>query len=314
MDNKTKSISIIGSGTMGHSIALAAAMASFNVRVYGINETDLTNARKGLEQKITILVANEVLSQQQGDEAFERIALSMDLQDVVKDTTLIIEAIPENLELKQNIYAQLEALVDEKTIIASNTSGIMPSMLAEKMKYPNRLVITHFYNPAHLVPLVEVVRGEKTDETTVERAMAIIKALNKKPIKINKEIAGFVGNRLQFALFREAQYLYNEGIASKEDIDAAVKYSIGRRLSVTGPLLSADMTGLDVVKDICNYLFAELNNDKRVGESINALVSNNELGYKTGKGYYEWTDKFSKEINEAREQMLIEHLKKDLQK
>ena len=309
-----ENIAILGSGTMGHSIALTAAMASFNVRVFGINEADLTNARKELKGKITILVANEVLSQQQGDEAFACIEFSTNLQDVVKDATFIIEAIPENLELKQKTYAQLEALVDETTIIASNTSGIMPSMLAANMKHPNRLVITHFYNPAHLVPLVEVVRGEKTDEITVERTIAIMNAFNKRPIKIEKEIAGFVGNRLQFALFREAQYLYNEGVATKEDIDAAVKYSIGRRLSVTGPLLSADMTGLDVVEDICNYLFADLSDEKRVGDPIKALVSNDELGYKTGKGYYEWTDKFSKEINEAREQMLIEHLKKDLQK
>ena len=307
-------VAIIGSGTMGHSIALAAAMANFNVRIFGINEDDITNARKGLEGKIKILVANEVLTQQQGDEVFARIKLLTELQVVVKDATFIIEAIPENIELKQKIYAQLEELVDETTIIASNTSGIMPSILADKMKHPNRLVITHFYNPAHLVPLVEVVGGKKTDEATIERSMAMMNAFNKKPIKIEKEIAGFVGNRLQFALFREAQYLYKKGIASKEDIDAAVKYSIGRRLSVTGPLLSADMTGLDVVEDICNYLFIDLSDEKSVGEPIKALVSNNNLGFKTGKGYYQWTEALSKEINAAREQMLIDHLKKDLKK
>ena len=307
-------VAIIGCGTMGHSIALAAAMANFNVRIFGINEADITNARKGLEGKITILVVNEVLTQQQGDEVFARIELLTELQVVVKDATYLIEAIPENLELKQKIYAQLEEIVDETTIIASNTSGIMPSILADKMKHPNRLVITHFYNPAHLVPLVEIVGGNKTDEATIERSMAMMNAFNKKPIKIEKEITGFVGNRLQFALFREAQYLYNEGIASKEDIDAAVKYSIGRRLSVTGPLLSADMTGLDVVEDICNYLFADLSDEKSVGEPIKSFVSNNELGFKTGKGYYQWTETFSKEINVAREQMLIEHLKRDLKK
>ena len=173
-------VAIIGSGTMGHSIALAAAMANFNVRIFGINEDDITNARKGLEGKIKILVANEVLTQQQGDKVFARIKLLTELQVVVKDATFIIEAIPENIELKQKIYAQLEELVDETTIIASNTSGIMPSILADKMKHPNRLVITHFYNPAHLVPLVEVVGGKKTDEATIERSMAMMNAFNKK--------------------------------------------------------------------------------------------------------------------------------------
>lgn len=309
-----ENIAILGSGTMGHSIALSAAMADYTVRVYGINEDDVANATKGLKGKVATLVANDVLTEQQGQEAIARIELSTHLEYVVKEATFVIEAIPENLALKQQTYAQLEQLIEPTAVIASNTSGIMPSLLAEKMSYPNRLVITHFYNPAHLVPLVEIVKGEKTDEATVERAMQLMQAFKKKPIKIEKEIAGFVGNRLQFALFREAQYLYNEGIATKEDIDAAVKYSIGRRLSVTGPLLSADMTGLDVVRDICNYLFADLSDEKQVGEQIESLVANNALGYKTGKGYYEWSESFSNEINAAREQTLIDHLKNDLQK
>ena len=307
-------VAILGCGTMGHSIALSAAWANYEVIVFGLNEQDIENAQISLQSKLTTLLEQEAITQQIASLIQANIRFSTSLQEVVQDKTFIIEAIPENLALKQQTFTQLEELISATTIIASNTSGIMPSLLAEKMQYPNRLVITHFWNPAHLVPLVEIVKGDQTDDATIDRTMALMHQFHKKPIKIEKEIAGFVGNRLQFALFREAQYLYELGIASKEDIDAAVVYSIGRRLSVTGPLLSADLTGLDVVQDITSYLFEDLSATKQVGPSVATLTEQNHLGYKTGQGYYEWTDALSTTVNKEREQTLINHLKQDLEK
>ncbi|AIY06166.1 putative 3-hydroxybutyryl-CoA dehydrogenase [Planococcus sp. PAMC 21323] len=305
-------ISILGAGTMGHSIALSAAWANQTVNVYGINEQDLENADKGLNNKLNVMAKNELFTNEQAKEIRDRIKFTTSLEEAILEATFIIEVVPEVLELKQELYAKLESLVDDQVVIASNTSGFKPSLLAEDMNHPERFVITHFWNPAHLIPLVEVVKGQHTDEETVERAMAVLQKMNKKAIILHKEIPGFIGNRLQYALFREAQALLDAGAASKEDIDAAVTYSIGRRLPVTGPLMSADMGGLDVFSAISNYLFEDLATDQRSGKILTQLADENKLGDKAGEGYYSWDAKVSSEINEEREQTLIYFLKKDL--
>lgn len=305
-------ISILGAGTMGHSIALSAAWSKQPVTVYGINEQDLENADKGLNNKLKVMADNDLFSAEQAKEIRKRIALTTSLEEAISDSTFIIEVVPEVLDLKKELYNKLEKLVGEDVVIASNTSGFKPSLLAAEMKHPNRFVVTHFWNPGHLIPLVEVVKGEQTNDETVERAMSVLQAMNKKPILLHKEIPGFIGNRLQYALFREAQALLDAGAASKEDIDAAVTYSIGRRLPVTGPLMTADMGGLDVFSAISNYLFEDLATDQRSGETLSKLAADNKLGDKTGQGFYSWEPEISAKLNEEREQTLIHFLKNDL--
>lgn len=306
-------ISILGAGTMGHSIALSAAWSEKTVNVYGINEQDLENADRGLNNKLKVMADNELFTAEQAKEIRKRIRLTTSLEEAVSDSTFIIEVVPEVLDLKKDLYNKLEKLAGDDVVIASNTSGFKPSLLAADMKLPNRFVVTHFWNPGHLIPLVEVVKGEHTDDETVERAMAVLMSMNKKPILLNKEIPGFIGNRLQYALFREAQALLDAGAASKEDIDAAVTYSIGRRLPVTGPLMTADMGGLDVFSAISNYLFEDLATDQRSGETLSKLVERNKLGDKTGEGFYSWEPEISVKLNEEREQTLIHFLKNDLE-
>ncbi|AQU80112.1 MULTISPECIES: 3-hydroxyacyl-CoA dehydrogenase NAD-binding domain-containing protein [Planococcus] len=305
-------ISILGAGTMGHSIALSAAWAGETVTVYGIDEQDLSNADRGLHNKLKVMTDNKLVTVDQAEEIRQRIQLTTFLEKAILNSTFIIEVVPEVLELKKELYSRLETLISDDVIIASNTSGFKPSLLAEEMRLPARFVVTHFWNPGHLIPLVEVVKGEQTDAKTVERAMAVLKEMNKKAILLHKEIPGFIGNRLQYALFREAQALLDAGVASKEDIDAAVTYSIGRRLPVTGPLMTADMGGLDVFSAISNYLFEELATDQRSGETLSTLVVENKLGDKTGEGFYSWEPDVSAKLNKEREQTLIHFLKKDL--
>lgn len=307
-------ISILGCGTMGHSIALSAAWSGQNIKVYGIDEQDLALAAKGLERKLKVMSANGLFDEEEANRINSRIYFSTSLEEVVSESTIIIEVIPEVLELKKEMYARLEALVDEDVIIASNTSGFMPSLLAADMKVPQRFIVTHFWNPGHLIPLVEVVKGEKTIDATVERAMAMIHSMRKKPILLQKELPGFIGNRLQYALFREAQALLDSGAATKEDIDAAVTYSIGRRLPVTGPLMTADLGGLDVFSAISNYLFEDLATDQHSGETLTRLVEENKFGDKSCKGFYDWEAETSDKINEEREQTLIHFLKNDLKR
>ena len=307
-----ENVSILGCGTMGHSIALSAAWAGLPVKVYGVNDQDLETAKKGLHNKLKLMKDNGLFDEKEAARILDLIVLSISLEEVVKETTFIIEVIPEVLDLKKSMYKKLEELVSKDVIIASNTSGFMPSLLADGMDHPNRFVVTHFWNPGHLIPLVEVVKGEKTDNGTVQRAMQVLQHMRKKPVLLNREIPGFIGNRLQYALFREAQSLLDAGVATKEDIDAAVTYSIGRRLPVTGPLMTADMGGLDVFSAISNYLFEDLSTDQKAGRVLTQLVEENRLGDKNGQGFYKWDEQFSLLKNAEREQMLIHFLRGDL--
>ncbi|PID26210.1 3-hydroxyacyl-CoA dehydrogenase family protein [Sporosarcina sp. P7] len=304
-------IAIIGCGTMGHSIALSAAWAGYDVTMHGINVEELERALVSIASKLQVLTDNDLLEIEEVESVKDRITTVTTIDDAVKDATFIIEVVPERLKLKQQIFKQLDKLCDPSVILASNTSAISPTDIAAKTTHPERTVITHFWHPAHLIPLVEVVRGSKTNDETVKRSMALMNGMNKKPIEVKKEVRGFVGNRLQFALLREAQHILQEGIATKEDIDAAVLYSIGRRLPVTGPFLSADMGGLDVYTDISNYLYKDLSNANQSAASLQELVEAGELGSKTGKGYYEWDPSFTKEIHSAREKELIRYVKQD---
>ncbi len=296
---------------MGHSIALAAAWEGFPVKLIGMNEADLETAKTGLQNKLTVMMENELIDLNEIEKIRRNIELSTSLEEMVSTSDFIFEVIPEQIELKRVLYKKLEGLVSDRCILASNTSGFKPSELAKEMKHPNRFIVTHFWNPAHLIPLVEVVKGEHTDERTIEEVMQLLEQMNKKPILLKKEITGFIGNRLQYALFREAQYLLDIGAATKEDIDAAVTYSIGRRLPITGPLMTADMGGLDVFSAISNYLFSELSTAQQSGETLTQLVSEKHLGDKNGRGFYEWDEKTSKEVNEERERTLIHFLKND---
>lgn len=306
-------VTIIGTGTMGHSIALSIAWANKDVTVYGLNKEEIEAAKIGVESKIDVLIDNEMIADEAKEQMVNRIQYTSNLEKSVTDATFIIEAAPENLELKQDLYKQLEAFCQEDTVFASNSSSLPPTKIARQLQRPERVLGTHFWNPAHLVPLVEIIRGEKTETAYIERAEKLMKQINKTPIIVQKEVVGFVGNRLQFALLREAQHLYESGVASVEDIDTAVELSIGRRLGLTGPFMTADLGGLDIFEAISNYVFSDLSNKETAFDSITGLVKDESLGEKTGRGYYEWDETTSERIKRKREEELIRWLKQDRQ-
>ncbi len=303
---------MLGCGTMGHSIALNAAWAGLRVTMQGISDADLEQGWTNMLKKLEVMLNNGILSESEAGHIQENIKMTVSVEEAVQGATFVIEAVPENIQLKIDLFKRLDALCDPDVILASNTSGLSPTEIASETAHPERTVVTHFWNPAHLIPLVEVVRGEKTGDEAVERSFQLLKQMKKKPIEVKKEVPGFVGNRLQYALFREAQYLLEEGIASKEDIDDAVTYGIGRRLPVSGPLMTADMGGLDVFSAISDYLFQHLSSAEESLPELKKLVSEQKLGDKTGEGYYKWDEAFSKEYNQKREAELIRFLKKDL--
>lgn len=305
-------LAIIGAGIMGHSIALTAAWSGLHVKVWGTTEKDIDNARTGLETKLNVLVSNDVFPESEKQRMMNAISFTDSLHECVSDATFVIEAIPEILELKQDFFKQLDEICPDSTIIASNTSGLSATKIAALTSNPSRTVVTHFWNPAHLMPLVEVVRGDETSQETVDRSIALLKAMNKKPILVKKDVLGSVGNRLQYAIFREAQYILKEGIASMEDIDDAIRYSLGRRFGITGPFMTMDMGGLNTNAAITSYLFEDLSDRKEIFPTMKELVDNGHYGPRTGKGFYEWTPEMTKQIEFEREQELIRWLKRDI--
>src|SRR6478736_5241157 len=313
MSVSKEELAIIGSGTMGHSIALSASIAGFNVKIWGIDDSDIQRGKHGIDEKLNLLTTYEVVNSNEIKNIKERIYFTNSLRECVNNASFVIEGIPENLYLKQKMFQELDELCSQNVILASNTSGLSPTDIAALTLYPKRTVVTHFWNPGHLIPLVEVIRGEQTSEQAVNQSLELLKHMNKKPIVVQKDILGSIGNRLQYALFREAQYILEQGVASIEDIDKAVCYSIGRRLSVTGPFMTADMGGLDVFDSISTYLFPDLSNHNKSFSKMKNLIDEGNYGQKTGKGFYEWSQQQSKKMNKEREQQLIYWLKKDLE-
>jgi 3-hydroxybutyryl-CoA dehydrogenase len=310
--NEIERLAIIGCGTMGHTIALNAAWVGIQVKMYGLDQQDVQNGLLAVKAKLKTLFENDLIKNDQQDQIFENIIGTDSLLEAVSGATFVIECIPEVLELKNDLFIKLDEMCNEEVILATNTSGLSPSLIGLNLKYPQRTLATHFWNPAHLIPLVEVLRAEFTNDNTFKRAIELLRFMKKKPIEVKKEVPGMVGNRLQFALFREAQYLLEQGIASKEDIDAAVTYSIGRRLPVTGPLLSADMGGLDVFASISDYLFKDLSNADQSSPKLKDLIAQGHFGQKNGEGYYSWNEKLTDEMNHKREEQLIQFLKDDI--
>jgi len=307
-------LAIAGAGLMGHTIALSAAWAGFETKVWGVGEDDVRKAEAGVAEKLERLARHGVLTAEEAEEARRRVRFTTELEEAVGGATFVIEAVPERLDLKQSFYRRLERICEPTTVLASNTSGLLPTAIAAEMERPERMIVVHFWNPAHLIPLVEVCKGERTSQQTADRAMRLLTDMKKKPIEMRKEVLGFIGNRLQYALFREAQYMLEEGVASAEDIDAAVVYSLGRRLPATGPFMTADLGGLDVFHSISEYLFQDLSKADGSLSRMRSLYENGDYGTKTGKGFYEWDEEKAREVGERRESLLIRFLAEDLGK
>lgn len=304
-------LTVIGTGTMGHSITLSAAWAGIQVKMNGLTEDDTLSGIEGIRKKLNTLVINDLIKASEVEKILANITANSSLDDAIRDADFIIECIPEDAGLKNSLFRELDLKCGPEVILASNTSGLRLSDIAEGTLNPQRILITHFWNPAHLIPLVEVLRAPQTTDAVYERAVALLTLMGKKPIEVKKEVPGLVGNRLQFALFREAQHLLDEGVASKEDIDAAVTVGIGRRLPVTGPLMSADMGGLDVFKSVSDNLFQNISNAGQSYPALEQLVSEKKYGDKSGEGYYQWDEVFSAKMNGLREKELIRLVKID---
>ena len=282
---KNLQIAVIGAGLMGHGIALTLARAGQYVAV-----TDPgPEARAALAARVSESLALMGESEAQIAKILKKIEIVDTIESAVKGAFAVFEAAPEKMALKQSIFAEIEAHAPDDCILASNTSVMPITEIMSGLSLKNRALGTHWWNPPHMIPLVEVIRTEWTDEGVVQAMMDLLADAGKTPVRVEKDVPGFIGNRLQHALWREAISLVERGICDAESVDTVVKSCFGRRLSVLGPLENADLVGTDLTLDIHNTVLADL--EDRAGPSpyLERLVAEGKLGMKTGEGFRKWT-------------------------
>lgn len=295
-----KNVSVIGAGIMGHGIGLTYARHGYRVALNDLNETILTNAMSHIRDELRTLAENELISPDMTETTLARITTTTDLKEAVKDADFVTEAVWEDVELKQKLFRDLEMLCPEHTILASNTSALLLKDIAAYCQRKDKVVITHWVNPPHLVPLVEVVGGEETSAATMELAYNLLKKLKKVPVKIRREIPGFILNRLQAALMREVWSLWQQGIASAEDIDLAMKASLGFRWAAVGPLETADLGGLDIFYKVMGQLFKIISDSHEPPEELKEMIADGKLGLKSGQGFFDYDVSYFEEGEAAR--------------
>jgi 3-hydroxybutyryl-CoA dehydrogenase len=274
-------IGIVGGGLMGHGIAQVLAANEATVTVHDPDEQTLESVPRRMASNLEQLGQDPSIA--------GRVKLSKTLEHAVADADWVFEAAPERMELKQAIFEQLDETAPEDAILATNTSVMRITEIAARTKHPERVVGTHWWNPPYLVPLVEVVQGERTAPQTVDKAMELLREAGKTPVHVKRDVPGFVGNRLQHALWRQALELVEQGVCEPEDVDTVVKASFGIRLPVLGPIENADLVGLDLTLDIHDYVLPTLDPPSQPAEGLRRRVQDGDLGMKTGAGYRRWT-------------------------
>jgi 3-hydroxybutyryl-CoA dehydrogenase len=306
-----KNVAVLGTGTMGHGIAQLCAQAGYNVNMFGRSDASLERGFSGIKNNLNELISEKVLDEDEAEKILGRIKGFKTIKEDVQDADIVIEAIAENIEIKQKVYKEMDEICDKDVILASTTSGLSPTEIALHTKNPERIVVAHFWNPPQLIPLVEVVPGEKTSSETMDITTKFIEGLDKVPVRMEKECLGFIGNRLQLALLREALYIVENGWAKVEEVDKAVEYGFGRRLPVSGPIKSADMGGLDIFHNISEYLFEDLCDSKEPSPLMKEKVEKGELGIKSKKGFYNWDDDTIETEQNNRNELLQYFIRKD---
>ncbi|WP_380692470.1 3-hydroxyacyl-CoA dehydrogenase family protein [Serratia marcescens] len=294
---------VLGAGLMGVGIATHFIRHGHEVLLY---EPDPQRRAEASAVASGILAELSDVGQFDNDEreaALARLRVTGDLNAVAR-ARLFIEAIPERLELKHALYEQLEGLIADDAVIASNTSGLPPDELAARMTHPQRLLIAHFWHPPHLIPLVEIVPGSATEPRHLAAVQALLGEMALEAVLLERAAPGFVGNRLQFAVLREALHIVHSGIASAEVVDQVMRASLGRRYAMVGPLEAADMTGLPTVADIARHLFPELATGDEMMALVEQRLQRGDTGQRSGRGFYLWDEARRERIQRRRAHQL----------
>jgi 3-hydroxybutyryl-CoA dehydrogenase len=303
--NQLKKIAICGSGLMGSGIAQVFASQGFLVSIYSVEDKE-EEVLKKVEFNLNILLERKVISKIELKETLSRIQITHQLEEAIVEAGFVVECIPENIKLKQQLFERLDSICDPNVILATNTSVMSITEIAKNAKQKNRIIGTHFWNPAFLIPLVEVIRTEDTSETVIQITMDLLRYVGKHPIRVNKDVPGFVANRLQHALWREAISIVEKEIADAQTVDEAIKYGFGLRLPVLAPMENVDMVGTDLTLSIHSYLLSYLENSTEPSPLLKEKVAKGELGFKSGKGFQEWFPENAEESHKRLMNYLID--------
>lgn len=296
---------------MGSGIGQSFASAGHNVTLVDLNMELLEQAKERIRKSLFALSSFGLVNESI-DVVLGRITLDSDVSNVANQATFVIEAVFEKLEAKHAIFRTLDESSSSDCVLASNTTSIPITKIATATAHPDRVIGAHFWNPPQLMAAVEVVRGEKTSQETVDRTVEILRSIGKKPAVVQKDVPGQIGIRILYAMIREATWLVENGVASPEDIDTIVKEALGTRLEVVGPLELADLSGVDLVNNVAKGgLYKSLDACASPQRIIQEMVARGEVGIKSGKGFYNWKDG-SRKSADATIKLRDEHLIKIL--
>ena len=288
MEKEIERVAVVGAGLMGHGIAQEWAQAGYRVRCTDASRAVLDAAPDRIRQNYSLLENAEAAAPGQAGRTLANLSLHADLEGCVQDADLVIEAMAEDLAAKRALFERLDALCPPHAILASNSSSFMPGQLAPSTRRPEKVLGAHYFNPPYLVPLVELIRGPDIGDEAVATLERLLKGMDKTPVVVQKEMPGFIANRFQAALLREALSLVEQGVASPQDIDRVIRGSVGRRWSVAGVFEITEAAGLDLKLKIMEELVPSLESTGRVSDLLRDRVAAGKLGMKTGEGFYAW--------------------------
>jgi len=287
---------VIGAGLMGHGIAFEFAKFGHEVTLFDISQNKLKLAKDKIEK---------LISNKSGYDSYREITFMKNLKESILGAEIVIEAINENYDAKVDLYSKIEKFLDNKSLIISNTSSLLPSKLSKNLQRPERFFVTHYFNPPYNIPLVEIVPTLETDIRNIDKIKKLYFEMNKNPVVLKKEINGFIANRLQAAIQRESINLVEQEIATPQDIDNIVKNTFGRRLSVAGPFEIWEQIGWDLVEKILLEILPNLSNKKSPSKLIEEKVLQKKLGFSTNEGFYKWDTKKKEKLVDAISKNLI---------
>jgi 3-hydroxybutyryl-CoA dehydrogenase len=309
-DGKRNAVLIYGAGSMGCGIACCAALAGEPVILFDV---DFAAAQKGIgrvKENIGELCRQGLCGEPEASKAFERVSAAEDLESIHSGVKLVIEAVYENLSLKQDVFSRLDAILPPEVPILSNTSGMRITEIAAKTKHPERTLTAHFWLPANLIPLVEIVIGERSSPELAEKIKAYLTGWGKKPVIVKRDLPGQLANRILQAIIREAVNIVEIGLASAEDVDTAIKMGMALRFPVWGPLEHVDAVGFDICESVQNTVLPEISGRNAASPLFAKLRNEGSLGCRTGKGFYDWSNKDMDALVKKRNDFIVHALKK----
>ncbi|MDR1686690.1 MAG: 3-hydroxyacyl-CoA dehydrogenase family protein [Desulfovibrio sp.] len=304
-------VACLGTGTMGHGVAFLAAKAGYTVKLFGRSPESIKRGLDSIDRAIALYENNKLMPAGEGDKIRKNITGVTTLEEAAAGVDLVMESVAEVLQVKRDVFAVVEAACPEHAVIATDTSGLDLEQIRTAFKRPERFLSIHFFTPPYLMPTVEVCPCSATSDSVRKTAVQWVESIGNMPVELSTAVSGFIINRIQAAVLREAVYIVEQGWASAETVDKAIVYSLGRRYAQTGPIESADMGGWDILGALLDELGDKLCAYKKAPSLVDDLRAAGTLGLKTGKGYFDWPAERIQQRRSAREQTLIEFLRKD---